>query len=48
MMERELRMRNGPVELQEGDTVEKNNGDGEDSVDELEYNASELRRLMPY
>jgi len=51
MMERELRMRHGPVELLEGwkgDMVEENNGDAEESTDELEYNASELRRLMPY
>lgn len=40
-------MRHGPVEMAGGwddDMIERD----EDSADELEHNASELRRLMPY
>jgi hypothetical protein len=50
MAERELRMRKGLDEMLEGWVEERGESDGEsdDSADELEYNASELRRLMPY
>lgn len=50
MAERELRMRKGLDEMLDGweeETAEKDKHE-EDSTDELEYNASELRRLMPY
>jgi hypothetical protein len=50
MAERGLRMRKGLDECLEGweeDIVAKDE-DKENSGDELEYNASELRRLMPY
>ena len=46
MMERGLRVRNGLVETQ---GLEDNmTGVDGDAEGELEYNASELRRLMPY
>lgn len=50
MAERELRMRNDLEELLEGwvgDSAGKNE-EIESDVDELEYDANELRRLMPY
>lgn len=50
MAERDLRMRKGLDEVLEG--WEGNRGttsdDSGESADELEYNARELRRLMPY
>jgi hypothetical protein len=51
MAERELRLRKGLDEFLEGweeAEAEKNREDSDESGDELEYNASELRRLMPY
>ena len=50
MAERELRMRKGLDEMLEGweEEMEEKDKYEEDSTDELEYNASELRRLMPY
>lgn len=50
MAERELRMRNDLDELLQGwiDESAKANEEVESDEDELEYNASELRRLMPY
>lgn len=48
MAERELRIRNDLDELLDGDSVEKNDEEIDSDVDELEYDARELRRLMPY
>lgn len=52
MAERELRLRKGLDEFLDGWEAEKekamDGGDSDESGDELEYNASELRRLMPY
>lgn len=50
MVERGLRMRKGLYEVV-GDAdktiVDDHNGE-EDAIDEIEHNAEELRRLMPY
>lgn len=49
MAERELRTRKGLDEMLEGwEEEERMNEDSEDSGDEIEHNAKELRRLMPY
>ena len=50
MAERELRTRKGLDEFLEGweEDMAAQEEDGEDGADELEYNANELRRLMPY
>lgn len=50
MIERGIRLRQGLDEVMEGvETVEDGGGDGsETSEDEIEHNARELRRLMPY
>ena len=50
MAERGIRMRRGLDELLEGWTEEgeDNRAEESDAEDEIEHNARELRRLMPY
>lgn len=49
MAERELRMRRGLDELLEGwEDGGGKNEESDDSGDEIERNAEELRRLMPF
>lgn len=48
MAERGLRLRKGLDEMLEGYTVAEKVEDEEVDEDEIEYDASELRRLRPY
>ncbi len=49
MVERGIRIRKGLEEEIEGwNEVHANSEEGEDSLDEMEYNSRELARLKPY
>ena len=50
MVERGIRLRQGLDEALQGRTIAEQGeaGSGDESGDEIEHNARELRRLMPY
>ena len=48
MVERGIRLRRGLEDVIEGGVVEAGGQEDNESEDEIEHNARELRRLMPY
>ena len=48
MVERGIRLRQGLEEVMENNAVQADGREDNESEDEIEHNARELRRLMPY